>query len=133
MIHYNATSIAPLEVFVRSGMTNCTGVARNGNGVIGGSFFELPEKAIDSAVQLADRASTNGLGGFLDTGWPSQPLLEVPVSRGHIGVAMAGGLNPIAILEEQGYRINSRTITDLLDYNRMFQFDRLPSFLAPHL
>lgn len=133
MIHYDGTSIDPLEVFIRSGMTDYSGAIRDGNGVIGASFREMPEKARDLAVQLTDRVSAVGLGGFMEIGWPSQPILEVPVSPGRIGVVMIGGLNPIAILEEQGYRVHSRALAGLLEYNRLFHFDELQKALAQYL
>ena len=133
MIHYDGTSIDPLEVFIRSGMTDYRGAVRDGNGLIGASFREMPEKARDLAVQLADRVSAIGLGGFMEIGWSRQSILEVPVSLGRIGVVMIGGLNPIAILEEQGYRIHSRALAGLLNYNRLFYFDELPKVLGQYL
>ena len=133
MIHYDGTSIDPLEVFIRSGMTDYSSAVKDGNGVIGASFREMPEQARDLAVQLADRVSAIGLGGFMEIGWPSQPILEVPVSPGRIGVVMIGGLNPIAILEEQGYRVHSRALAGLLEYNRLFHFDELPKALVQYL
>jgi repressor of nif and glnA expression len=114
-------------------MTDYLGAVRDGNGMIGASFREMPEKARDLAVELADRVSAIGLGGFMEIGWPSQPVLEVPVNLGHIGVVMIGGLNPIAILEEHGYRIHSRALAGLLNYNRLFHFDELPKALEQYL
>ena len=133
MIHYDGTSIDPLEVFIRSGMTDYRGAVRDGNGLIGASFREMPEKARDLAVQLADRVSSVGLGGFMEIGWPDQPVLDLPVSPGRIGVVVIGGLNPIAVLEEHGHRVNSRALAGLLEYNRLFHFDELPKALAQYL
>lgn len=133
MIHYDGTSIDPLEVFIRSGMTDYRGAVRDGNGLIGASFREMPEKARDLAVQLADRVSAVGLGGFMEIGWPGQPVLELPVSPGRIGVVIIGGLNPIAVLEEHGHRVDSRALAGLLEYSRLFHFDELPKALAQYL
>jgi len=55
------------------------------------------------------------------------------VTPGRIGVVMIGGLNPISILEERGYRVNSRALAGLLDYNRLFHFDELPKVLGQYL
>jgi repressor of nif and glnA expression len=133
MIHYDGTSIDPLEVFIRSGMTDYSGAVRDGNGLIGASFREMPERARDLAVQLADRVSAIGLGGFMEIGWPDQPVLELPVSPGRIGVVMIGGLNPIAVLEEHGYRVQSQALAGLLEYNRLFHFEELPKALKQYL
>jgi repressor of nif and glnA expression len=126
MIYYDGTTIDPLEVFIRSGMTDYTGAVRDGNGLIGASFREMPEKCRDLAVQLADRVSTVGLGAFMEIGWPGQPVLGVPVTPGRIGVALIGGLNPIAVMEERGYRVQSRALAGLLEYSRLIHFDELP-------
>jgi repressor of nif and glnA expression len=132
MIHYDGTSIDPLEVFIRSGMTDYCGAIRDGNGLIGAGFREVPENSRDLATQLADRVSAIGLGGFMEIGWPDQPVLELPVTPGRIGVVVIGGLNPIAVLEEQGYRVYSRALAGLLEYNRLFHFEDLPKVLAQY-
>lgn len=133
MIHYEGTTIDPLEVFIRSGMTDYSGALKDGNGLIGASFREMPENSRDLAVQLADRVSAVGLGGFLEIGWPDQPVLGLPVSPGRIGVVVIGGLNPVAVLVEKGYRIVSRALAGLLEYNRLFHFDELPKALKQYL
>jgi repressor of nif and glnA expression len=133
MIHYDGTSIDPLEVFIRSGMTDYCGAIRDGNGLIGAGFREMPENCRDLAMQVADRVSTIGLGGFMTIGWPDQPVLEWPVTPGRLGVVMIGGLNPIAILEERGYRVNSRALAGLLEYNQLFHFEELPKALKRYL
>jgi HTH-type transcriptional regulator, global nitrogen regulator NrpRI len=133
MIHYDGTSIDPLEVFIRSGMTDYRGAIRDGNGLIGAGFREMPENSRDLAVQLAERVSAIGLGGFMEIGWPGQPVLELPVTPGRIGVVVIGGLNPIAVLEEHGYRVQSRALAGLLEYSRLFRYDELPKVLRQYL
>lgn len=133
MIHYDGTSIDPLEIFIRSGMTDYCGAVRDGNGLIGAGFREMPANSRDLAVQLAERVSAIGLGGFMEIGWPDQPVFEVPVTPGRIGVVMIGGLNPIAVLEERGNRVYSRALAGLLEYNRLIHFDEFPKILAQYL
>jgi HTH-type transcriptional regulator, global nitrogen regulator NrpRI len=133
MIHYDGTSIDPLEVFIRSGMTDYLGAIKDGNGLIGAGFREMPENSRDLTVRLAERVSAIGLGGFMVIGWPDQPVLGLPVTPGRIGVVMIGGLNPISILEEHGYRVFSRALAGLLDYSRLFHFEELPKVLGQYL
>jgi HTH-type transcriptional regulator, global nitrogen regulator NrpRI len=125
MIHYESSTIDPLEVFIRSGMTDCSGAARDGCGRIGAGFREIPENSRDLAVALAERVATVGLGGFLEIGWPEQPVLGFPVSPGRIGVVLAGGLNPVAIIEEQGSRLDCRALAGLLPYDRLMHYGQL--------
>lgn len=132
MIHYDGTSIDPLEVFIRSGMTDYCGAVRDGNGLIGAGFREMPENSRDLAAKLAERVSAVGLGGFMEIGWPGQPVFDLPVTPGRIGVVMIGGLNPIAVLEEKGYRAHSRALAGLMEYSRLIHFDELPKVLAQY-
>jgi repressor of nif and glnA expression len=46
---------------------------------------------------------------------------------------MIGGLNPIAILEETGHRIESRAMAGLIDYTQLFHVDELPKVLKRYL
>lgn len=133
MIHYDGTSIDPLEVFIRSGMTDYHGAIKDGNGLIGASFREVPGESRNRLINIAQRLQEIGLGAIMELGLPGQPLLEIPVSHGRVGVIIAGGLNPIAILEEQEHRIFSRALSGLLEYDRLFHFEEFPSHLQKYL
>ncbi|MCC6679354.1 MAG: DUF128 domain-containing protein [Phycisphaeraceae bacterium] len=133
MIHYNGTSIDPLEVFIRSGMTDYHGAIRDGNGLIGASYRELPENCRDLVVHLAERLANVGLGGFMQIGVPGQNVLEVPVSEGCIGAVVIGGLNPIAIMEEAGHRVQSRALAGWMEYERLFRFEQLPAAIKAYM
>jgi repressor of nif and glnA expression len=133
MIHYDGTSIDPLEVFIRSRMTDYRGAIRDGNGLIGASFRELPEDSRELVQSLSERLSEVGLGAFLEVGMPGQQVLGLPVSQGRIGSVVIGGLNPIAILEELGHRVESRALSGLLEYNRMYSYQELPGMLKTYL
>lgn len=129
MIHYDATSIDPLEVFIRSGMTDYHGAIKDGNGQIGASFRDIPADSRELVSHISERLSSIGLGAIMEIGLPGQPLLDIPVNYGQIGAIVVGGLNPIAILEEREYRVVSRALSGLLDYSRLFYFDEFPSRL----
>ena len=127
IINYDGTSLDPLEIFIRSGMTDCTGATKTGNGLIGASFREVPGDSRDQVVELAKRLEKVGLGGFMIIGWPGQPVLEIPVNEGQIGAVVIGGLNPVAILEEKGIRVNSRALAGLTDYKNLFHYKEFDS------
>lgn len=125
IINYDGTSLDPLEAFIRSGMTNYTGVTETGNGRIGVSFREVPEDSRDKVQELAYKLQRVGLGGFLTIGWPGQSLLEIPVSEGMVGAIVIGGLNPIALLEEKGIKVQYKALAGLVDYTKLFHFQEL--------
>jgi len=125
MITYDGTSIDPLEVFIRSRMTDYIGAITTGNGRIGASFREFPAASRNLVEELAKRLEKVGLGGFMRIGRVGQPLLEIPVSEGRVGAVVIGGLNPVAILEETGIRVYSRALAGLIDFNKLFHYDEL--------
>ena len=125
IINYDGTSIDPLEVFIRSGMTDYVGAVKSGNGRIGASFREFPAQSRDIVIELAEKLNHVGLGCLMRIGQPSQALLEVPVSEGRIGAIMVGGLNPVAILEETGVRVHLKALACLVAYCRLFRYYEL--------
>ena len=127
IITYEGTSLDPLEVFIRSGMTDYTGAVESGNGRIGVGFREVPAGARERVLELAERLREAGMGAFMTIGWPGQPLLEIPVSEGRMGAIVIGGLNPVAILEEWGIRLHSRALAGLADFSRLFRYTEMES------
>ncbi len=122
-INYDGTTLDPLEVFIRSVMTDYVGATRTGNGVIGASFREVPADSRDRVLELADQMREVGLGGVFSIGWPGRPLLEIPVSEGRLGLIVIGGLNPVAILEESGIHVHrTGALAGLIDYAQLFPY-----------
>jgi len=133
IIHYGGTSIDPLEVFIRSGMTNYHGAIQDGNGLIGASFRELPSESRQRLINIGQRLEEVGLGAIMELGLPEQPLLDIPVPSGRVGAIIVGGLNPIAVLEEREHRIFSRALSGLIEYDRLFRFEEFPRRLQSYL
>ncbi len=127
IITYDGTSIDPLEVFIRSAMTDYVGAITTGNGRIGASFRELPAESRELASDLDRKLDAIGLGGLMQIGRPGQDLFDIPVSEGRVGAIVFGGLNPMAVLEELGIRVASRALSGLLEFNRLFPYEELPS------
>ncbi len=133
VIMYNGTSIDPLEVFIRSGMTNYLGAINTGNGRIGASFREFPAESGDLVWHLAEKLRRIGLGGLVRIGQPGQPLLDIPVDEGRVGAIIIGGLNPVSILEETGVRAYSRALAGLVDFSRLFRYEEMGNRIKEYL
>ncbi|MCG8452140.1 MAG: NrpR regulatory domain-containing protein [Spirochaetales bacterium] len=125
IIRYDGTSLDPLEVYITSGMTRTGEAAREGNGLIGASFREIPASARELALETDAKLSSRGLGGFLKLGYPSQTLLDIPVGDGRTGMVVAGGLNAIAPLVEEGIPLESKALSGLVEYQKLFPSDEL--------
>jgi repressor of nif and glnA expression len=125
IINYDGTSLDPLEVFIRSGMTDFTSITENGNARIGASFREVPSESRDKVLEIAHELEKIGLGGLLAVGWPGQTLLEIPVNEGMIGMIVIGGLNPVAVLEERGINVRFKALAGLADYRKLFHYQEI--------
>jgi HTH-type transcriptional regulator, global nitrogen regulator NrpRI len=126
LIHYEGTTLDPLEVFIRSGMTDYKGAVETGDGLVGASFREIPGNARDRVLGIARGMVDAGLGVVIEVGWPGRPLFDIPVSEGRLGVVVMGGLNPVAILEETGMRVRQTgALAGLVDFRRLIPYDRL--------
>jgi repressor of nif and glnA expression len=125
IINYDGTSLDPLEIFIRSGMTDYAGATQTGTGHIGASFREVPAASRDQVLEVAGKLEQIGLGGFMEIGKAGQPLLGIPVDENRVGAVVIGGLNPVAILEEMGVRVYSRALSGLIDFKKLFHYEEL--------
>lgn len=125
IIKYDGTSIDPLEIFIKSGMTDAAGAADAGKGRIGANFIEAPGAAREEILFIGEEMRLAGLGTFLTLGWPGHSVLQVPINWGRMGGIVIGGLNPIAILEESGINVISKAVSGLVDYESLFPVSEL--------
>lgn len=125
IINYDGTSMDPLQLFIRARLTNYTGAIQSGNGKIGAGFREIPLDSHDLSCSLAEKLKTIGLGAFLQIGDPSKDLLNIPVHEGSCGVIVIGGLNPVAILEENMAEVSHFALSGLMEYNKLFHYGEL--------
>jgi repressor of nif and glnA expression len=122
IINYDGTTLDPLEIFIKSGMTDHRGVLESGNGQIGASFREIPAFCRSKVLELAELIDEAGLGGLLKLGLPGQALFEIPIAEGRVAAIVKGGLNPVASLEEHGVSVLSRALSTVIAYDRLFPF-----------
>jgi len=125
LMEYSGTTVDPLEVFIGAGMTGVRQCARTGNGAIGASFREVPSVAIDDLKRIQKHMDQRGLSGILAIGSPNQPLLDIPVAEGRIGLIVIGGLNPLAALHEAGIQTSLHSLAALEDSKSFVTFDIL--------
>lgn len=129
VIYYNGTSIDPLALFIQSGMTDYLGAISTGNGRIGAGYREVPAGSYELVNKLADRLKAMGLGAFETIGKPEQMVYNIPVHEGACGIVVVGGLNPTAVFEESGVRVDSRALGGVLEFSELFPYTELPARL----
>ncbi len=122
IINYDGTSIDPLEIFIKGQMTRVREAALTGNGRIGASFREFPAVALSRVERIKTRLDEIGLNGILMIGRPGHPLLDIPVSEGRVGMIVAGGLNPVAAIEESGIPTENAAMKMFFNFNEMVSY-----------
>jgi len=125
IISYNGTSLDPLEIFIKGDMTDNTHAIENGSGIIGASFREIPVASRSEVSRIGEELQKIGIGGFLEIGWPGQPLFEIPINEGRIAAVVPGGLNPIARLKESGINVNSHALSGFVDFEKLWDYREL--------
>lgn len=88
-------------------------------------FREIPAHSRELVEHLAKKLDDIGLGAFLKVGMPNRDLFNVPVNNGCCGVVVIGGLNPVAIFEENGVSVQLHALSGLMEYNRLVHYSRL--------
>jgi len=116
IIRYDGTTLDPIEIFIKAGMTSVRAAAAGGSGIIGASFREVPAIALPGVRKVIRQMDEAGLGGMVVVGNPSRPLAEIPVDRGRAGLIVAAGLNPIAAVQEAGIPTQNRAMARLCDF-----------------
>jgi len=122
LISYEGSSHDPLEIFIKSRMTDVTGAVKDRSGKILASFREVPVVSIDKARELSDVMKEKNLGGILLIGNPNQPILEMPVGLDKAGIIIVGGLNPVAALEEAGIPTMTKAMSTLYPFSELVPF-----------
>jgi len=125
VIYYESTSLDPLEVFIKGGLTSLDKIWKTGRGRIGASFREVPTCMLPLVTKTLDQLEAVGLGSVLMVGQPNRPVLGFPVSEGRTGVILAGGLNPLAAVEQSGVSAGNIAMAEIYDYARLETYTEL--------
>ena len=130
VIGYQGSSVAPLQIFMKSGMTDVLGALRSGMGRVLGSFREIPDVGLERAKKVVREMEKIGFHGKDLFGKPGRPLLGIPVSPDRVGMVVLGGLNPAAAVMEAGFGEETRAMAALCDYEEMNRVENPSSRLS---
>jgi len=122
LISYEGSSLDPLEIFIKSRMTDVTGLTKGNSGRILASFREIPLVCVDAARKLTETMAARGIKGVILIGSPNKPLLEIAVGIDKVGMVIVGGLNPVAAIEESGISTENSAMSTLYEYSKLTPF-----------
>ncbi|MBU2617860.1 MAG: DUF128 domain-containing protein [Euryarchaeota archaeon] len=118
IIRFDGSSLDPLELFMAKGMTNVLRVAEDGRGWILANYREIPASSRKDAMEVLDRISTL-FKGIMMIGEPGEKVLGLLPSARRCGIAVIGGLTPIAAVEEAGIATETKAIHGLMPIKTM--------------
>jgi len=129
IINYGGTSLDPSEQYIRARMTGVTGAAKTGNGKILANFRELPAPARPIVEQVTAELKDVGINGVYALGNTSEPVCQISVGTNRIGMALLGGLNPVAAAVEAGIEVDNVAESGMLSYPELISYRELPTIL----
>ncbi len=125
LIHYDETTIDPLQVLIAEEISSVAEVIRSGNGTILANIRECHMEAEPLVAELLDDLGASRFVGVLEVGMPNSPLLGVQISPQYMGVVAVGGTNPIAAVREAGYAVGTRAMRGVIDASEMTGIEQL--------
>ena len=133
LIRYEACTMDPSMLFIRSGMTRVIPAVRTGTGLLLAGFREIPAVALTEALRLTALLDRMGLGHALMVGEPNRPVLGIPVAPGRVGLVVAAGLNLVAALAESGIGSDHQAMSGLYPADALLRPAELERrFLTSH-
>ena len=125
LIDYAGCSLDPAAIFISARMTTVREVIRSGNGKILANFREIPAPCRPLAEDIIAELDRAGIHGALVIGETSEPVCEIPVEINKNGLVLTVGLNPVAAAEEAGVEADNRSMSTLIDYQKLVKFQEL--------
>ncbi|TAN38225.1 MAG: DUF128 domain-containing protein [Candidatus Methanoperedens sp.] len=125
ILTYDSTTIDPLDVLMSQELTSVTEMIRTGSGKILANMREAPMAARDRIEERLDALVEAGFACILEVGEPNSDILGIQVGRDKMGIAVIGGTNPMAFVQEQGIDIETKEMSRLLDIEEMSHIDEL--------
>jgi len=126
IINYGGTSLDPSEQYIRASMTSVSEVAKTGNGKILANFRELPAPARSIVEQVISELKEAGMNGVYALGNTSEPVCQISVGTNRMGMALLGGLNPVAAAVEAGIEVDNVAESGMISYQQLVSFSDLP-------
>ncbi len=81
--------------------------------------------ARETVEEVLDELVSAGFGGILEVGEPNSDILGVSLERDNFGVVVVGGTNAEAVVQEQGFKMDTHAMSTLIDVNEMVPIDQL--------
>ena len=116
LINYSGSSLDPSEIFIRGQMTSVREVVKKGEGKILANFREIPAISRPLVEKIITDFDKIGIHGALSIGSIGNSICQTDVDINKVGLILVGGLNPIAAACEEGFEIDNKAMSTVMEY-----------------
>ncbi|MBN1472551.1 MAG: DUF128 domain-containing protein [Syntrophaceae bacterium] len=125
LINYSGSSLDPSEIFIRGKMTSVREVVKKGDGKILANFREIPSLGRSLVEDIMAGFSKAGIGGTLSIGTVGNPICQTEVDINKVGLILVGGLNPVAAAYEEGFDVDNKAMSTVMEYEDLCSIELL--------
>ncbi len=122
LIEYSGCSLDPSEVFIAGKMTSVGEAAKEGNGKILASFWEIPAIARSNAKAVIKDLEVADIKSLVVLGRRGEPVYQLPVAANRVGMVHADGLNPVAAAVGAGIEVINHPMSGSIDFGKLEHF-----------
>jgi HTH-type transcriptional regulator, global nitrogen regulator NrpRI len=125
LINYSGSSLDPSEIFIRGKMTSVKEVTAKGEGKILANFREIPSLSRSLVEDIIGDFDKAGIGGTLSIGTVGNPICQTDVDINKVGMILVGGLNPVAAAYEEGFDVDNKAMSTVMEYEDLCSIEEL--------
>lgn len=125
LINYSGSSLDPSEIFIRGKMTSVKEVVKRGEGKILANFREIPSLGRSLVENIMADFKNVGIGGALSIGTVGNSICQTDVDINKVGMILVGGLNPVAAAYEEGFDVDNKAMSTVMEYEDLRSIDEL--------
>jgi hypothetical protein len=125
LINYSGSSLDPSEIFIRGKMTSVKEVASTGAGKILANFREIPSLSRNLAEDIVKDFEKAGIGGAITVGQVGASVCQTDVDMNKVGMILTGGLNPVAAAYEEGFDIDNKAMSTIMEFEELSAFEKV--------
>ncbi|KQC11390.1 MAG: hypothetical protein APR62_09980 [Smithella sp. SDB] len=125
LINYSGSSLDPSEIFIRGKMTSVREVVKKGEGKILANFREIPALSRSLVEEVIDEINKIGIHCTLSIGTVGNPICQTDVDINKVGMILIGGLNPVAAAFEEGFNVDNKAMSTVMDYKELRSIEEI--------
>jgi len=125
ILMYASTTIDPLDVLMSQKQTSIVQLLETGSGNILANLREAPMAARNDIERILSDMMDAGFRGILEVSEPNTRILDVPVERDHLGIAVIGGTNPMAAVQEYGIPIQINAMSTTISIDKLIHISEI--------